>query len=149
MKQVACIISVVTLLFSLGCRKPTPAATSVNTVGSSSSGGSSNIAFTQGSVEINATWASPYPQNNACIQAFTVTIGLGYNSTDLTNGSFFYSVTNTLGISLKKGGLKGGTYYYKVIKRWNGTCGSFTPTVEKIGSFTIIPPYGILINLFL
>ena len=81
------------MLLSLGCKKPIPVATTDNTGGSSSSGGSSNIAFTQASVEINATWASPYPQNNACLQAFTVTIGLGYNSTDLTNGSFFYSVT--------------------------------------------------------
>ena len=149
MKKFPLIISLFFLLLSLGCKKPIPVATTDNTGGSSSSGGSSNIAFTQASVEINATWASPYPQNNACLQAFTVTIGLGYNSTDLTNGSFFYSVTNTQGISLKKGGLKGGTYYYKVIKRWNGTCGAFTPTVEKVGSFTIIPPYGILISLFL
>jgi hypothetical protein len=97
-----------------------------------------------GSVAITASW-SVSPPWNACGVPFTVVIGLGYNSTDISNESYFASNSfYSSPASYSKNGLAPGTYYYKAKKTYNiNTCGCCAgqsgppPTVTKSGSFTI------------
>ena len=153
MKLFLTSITIISLIFNLGCKKPTPSASATNPSDSSSSGGNVSNAFTQGSVEINVTWANPYPNSSSCLQAFSGTIGLGYNSIDITNEAFFYQVSNTLGVSLSKSALKEGVYYYKVKKKWNGSCGDLKPGIialtEKNGTFAIVALKRTVINISL
>jgi hypothetical protein len=106
-----------------------------------------------GSVVITASWSlfSPW---DACGVPFTVVIGLGYNSTDITNESYFASNSFIYSpASFSKNGLAPGTYYYKAKKTYNintcGCCGGESgppPTVTKSGAFTIIAGQNINVN---
>lgn len=92
-----------------------------------------------GSVNISASWNSTYVN---CTPAYSVTIGLGYSSTDIANEAYFY----TSGVGLNSPltmtkSLSPGTYYYKGKKTYNSSsCGTgqgVPATVVKSGSFTI------------
>jgi hypothetical protein len=102
---------------------------------------SGNVSTT-GSVTISAFWSNTPPWD-ACGSPYTVVIGLGYNSTDVSNESYFiqssfYSST----ANYSKDGLAPGIYYYGAKKTFNASiCGTgqgIPPTVKKSGSFTII-----------
>jgi hypothetical protein len=97
---------------------------------------------TTGKVIITASWSNPAPWN-ACSSPYTVVIGLGYNSTDVANESYFTSSSfNTSPATFTKDGLTAGVYYYGAKKTFNAsTCGTgqgIPPTVKKSGSFTIV-----------
>lgn len=93
-----------------------------------------------GFVQITASWNTKY---NNCNSAFTVIIGLGYTSTDVTNEAFFAKSGGMISSpgTYSKNYLAPGKYYYKASKTFNkSVCGSYqTPpaVVTKNGSFTI------------
>jgi hypothetical protein len=105
-----------------------------------SSGSGSNESST-GSVRITATWSNPSPWNQ-CGTPYTVTVGLGYTSLDVSNESYFtqsssYSSPN----NFQRNELSPGVYYYGAKKVFNSSiCGTgqgVPQTVKKTGSFVI------------
>lgn len=105
----------------------------------SSSGGGGGGGSTTGKVTITASWTTNYV---SCNPAYTVIIGLGYNSTDIANEAYFASSSYIYSpASYSKDGLAAGTYYYKAKKTYNAsTCGTgqgIPPVVTKSGAFTI------------
>ncbi len=97
---------------------------------------------TTGKVKITASWSNPAPWS-ACGSPYTVVIGLGYNSTDVNNESYFASNNfYSSSATFTKDGLTAGVYYYGAKKTYNASiCGTgqgIPPTVKKNGSFTIV-----------
>jgi hypothetical protein len=113
-----------------------------NTPGGNTGGPGTSVGSTTGSVKISATWSNPAPWN-ACNVPYSVVIGLGYSSTDVTNESYFgsSSFVNSAA-TLEWGGLSPGVYYYGAKKTFNASvCGTgqgIPPAVKKSGSFTIV-----------
>ena len=123
------------LIFLMGCTKGERPAPSNNT-------NYNNVNTpTTGSVSITASWSNPAPWN-ACGAPYTVIIGLGYNSTDISTEAYFAqnSFINSPA-SFSKESLTAGIYYYKAKKTFNASiCGTgqdIPPTVTKSGSFII------------
>jgi hypothetical protein len=135
MKKIKCIIIILTLFTTItACKK--------ETTSSSGTGGGGGTVGTTGKVTITASWSNPAPWN-ACGSPYTVVIGLGYNSTDVANESYFASNSfYSSSATFSKDGLTAGVYYYGAKKTFNAsTCGTgqgIPPTVKKSGSFTII-----------
>lgn len=135
MKTIKLTIIFIALISILtACKKEETTTTTTTT---SSGGGGS----TTGKVSISASWSVQDPWS-ACGSPFTIIIGLGYNSNDVSNESYFtqnsfYSSPATLTID----GLSPGIYYYGAKKTFNSSiCGTgqgIPPTVKKSGSFTI------------
>ena len=125
----ASTIVFILILFPLnGCKK------------TSNTSSNSSTASANGKVVISASWNSTYLN---CRPAYTVVIGLGYNSTDVANETYFaqgsYAGSSA---SFTKDNLTPGIYYYRVKKKYNSTScgigqGGVPPIVIKSGSFTI------------
>jgi hypothetical protein len=92
-----------------------------------------------GTVKITATWNNSYSN---CNQAYLVTIGLAYTSTDASNNAFFAESSTYLysGAQYSKSNIDVGTYYYKATKTFNTNCGTgqgVPSDVIKTGAFDI------------
>lgn len=137
MKKTILIVLCLPLVILTNCKKDEQANTNQNSSTSSTTNQT-------GIVVINTNWNSVYV---GCNSAYNVTIGLGYNSTDIANDAFFASnqygasPSSLAKASFTKDDLKIGVYYYKVKKSYNSTrCGTgqgIPADVVKNGSFTI------------
>jgi hypothetical protein len=93
-----------------------------------------------GKVTFSASWTNYLCRQNPIFYQYSVEVGIGYSSTDVSNNAFFasYEPWNTSSLTWTRDNLSPGVYYYKAIKRSNN-CGTGTKQVvnTKSGSFTI------------
>ncbi len=103
-----------------------------------------------GGVIITTSWTSTY---FSCFNAYNVSFGLGYTSTDVANEAYFAQSGNYIStpVTYSKGNLAPGTYYYKAKKVFRtslcGTGQGVPITVTKSGAFTIIGGQNTSINI--
>ena len=138
--RITAVLMFAMLIF--GCNKDDKSTPSNSGSSNGGGGGGGGGGSTTGTVNITASW-SVTPPWNACGTPFTVVIGLGYNSNDVANESYFAS--NSFYYSsatYTNNSLAAGIYYYGAKKTFNSsTCGTgqgIPPTIKKSGSFTII-----------
>ncbi len=133
--QLTAIIFTVMFIFN-SCSKED------NSTSSNGGNGGGGGGITTGKVTITATWSNIAPWNACGSSPYIVVIGLGYNSTDVANESYFSQFTYYAPmVPFTTDSLAPGIYYYGAKKTFNvslcGTGQGVPPTVKKSGAFTI------------
>ncbi len=133
MKQIKFFLILLFLISNVSCKKD------VDSQQPSTNNGTIDNTNTAGSVRITASWNTTY---GSCNYAFSMVVGIGYSSNDISNNAFFAQGNYfTSPFSFVQGGLQPGIYYYKATKKYSTNCGTMQGVPDDVirtGSFTVV-----------